>query len=652
MKKTTLKTTIKITKPIVFLCGPYISKDKREDRRIILQEELRAICGNNVLPLIIDKFLTMDNLHNDVNIEILEEIFASISDKTHVFLDTMATAVESGLFVNHMMKAKNKLIIYVPIKDEVFEQGRLGYFIRNVFIGMNIQQIELVEYHPSIRRVALSSDYVVEHFYFINNRLPKEIAEIIQDEKPIQISAELQIQKLSDLSSDPWVITYEKKQNNKLVLRTSIKLLFYVVASILYTLYGEELKESSSAKLIDFSIDEIEKNVNEAFKNYVFATAGVYGDGVELKTALNISTRDAIYYIVAFIYVYHHYATLKGIRFLNNDELFIEEMGVNPYEVFGISSEEMQVLDEVSEDYTAYYEKLTIQKRGKKRELVTYKHSIEGERLREIHLKIKDAILKKYKSDEASYAYQCGKSIIMCVSPHVKSKYFEKYDIKHFFNSIKIESLIKAIEEEFKINKKYHVITTRIVRSLFVDNKLPLGLILSPLLSDIYLKQTDLQMRVIAKEKGLVYTRYADDIMISAQDNNTSVEHIERVMENSLSRVGLRLNSTKHRSEVLDNQGIHIRYLGINIVHGLKGNYITVGKKYIYDTAKDYLEYLSLSDKSNMSLDEDNQCTYLRKRVLGRVAFIRQIDGDRGLNKLMVRVGNKAKKDDNNKLII
>ena len=95
MENYTLKTSINISKPIVFLCGPYISKNKREDRRIILQQKLLDICDKKVLPLIIDEFLTKENLNFDVNIELLEEIFATISDKTHADDIMLSTRLDS-----------------------------------------------------------------------------------------------------------------------------------------------------------------------------------------------------------------------------------------------------------------------------------------------------------------------------------------------------------------------------------------------------------------------------------------------------------------------------------------------------------------------------------------------------------------------------
>lgn len=628
----------------MFLCGPYIAKNKLEDRRIILQNDLLDICGDNVFPLIIDEFLTKENVNSDINIEILEEIFAAISDKTHVFLDTLATAAESGLFMNHMMKSKNRLSIYVPIKEEVYEKGRLGYFIRDVFIGMNPSQIKLIEYHPSIKRFALYTDYVVEHFYFIDNKLPKEIYESISDDKPSVIDTELKLKNSIDVSKNQWEISYFYDQvNHKWNVFSSIKLIFYSVTTVLYTDYSDELNKCNPAQLIDFNIDDIANKVTEAFKNYVYTNTGIDRRSIVLKTPLNISTHDVIYHITAFVYVYHHFATISGRQFLTKPEYLIEEMGIHPFKVFHINYNDLKLLDDLFGNYNDYYEELTIKKRGKVRELVTYKNSEKGKRLRELHKKINDAICKGYHSNGASFAYQNGKSITMCASAHIQGIGFAKYDIKQFFNSIKYKHLLEAIEKEFKIDKRYHNATGKIVRSFFVNNVLPLGLITSPILSDIYLNDIDRQMAGFAAGKNYVYTRYADDIMFStaSDDFKESIVAVENRLIKALSDVDLKLNMTKRRIEVLDTQGKHIRYIGINIVRGSDKNYLTVGKKYIYDTAKEYLQYLKLKTYMRNNVEDEEKTNYIVKRLKGRVAFIKQVDGKRGLIKLKRRLGNR-----------
>ena len=96
-----LRDEIIIRRPIVFLCGPYCQKTNKSDRRNILRKCFKDNFKDGVLPLIIDDFLTEENIKDpQINIQLMEEIFASISQKTYIFLDTLSAASELGLFMN------------------------------------------------------------------------------------------------------------------------------------------------------------------------------------------------------------------------------------------------------------------------------------------------------------------------------------------------------------------------------------------------------------------------------------------------------------------------------------------------------------------------------------------------------------------------
>ena len=70
-----LKDEIKINKPIIFLCGPYYNDLDKSDRRKILQDFLLENFPKKCLPLIIDDFLTKENIgDNEISIQLLEEI--------------------------------------------------------------------------------------------------------------------------------------------------------------------------------------------------------------------------------------------------------------------------------------------------------------------------------------------------------------------------------------------------------------------------------------------------------------------------------------------------------------------------------------------------------------------------------------------------
>ena len=111
--KAVLKDELVIDRPIIFLCGPYYDGKNEHDRRALLREYFLKSLGGKVLPLIIDDFLSTENLKGfHLKLPLLEEILARISRKTIIFLDTISAASEMGLFMNHAFK--NKSLILLP----------------------------------------------------------------------------------------------------------------------------------------------------------------------------------------------------------------------------------------------------------------------------------------------------------------------------------------------------------------------------------------------------------------------------------------------------------------------------------------------------------------------------------------------------------
>ena len=104
---------IRIYRPLVFLCGPYYNKDNPLNRRKILFDYIRSkretiILGEknkfvfSLVPVIVDEIFSDNKLIDDLglNLKELEEIVANISYRTYIFLDSMSTSFEYGLFGN------------------------------------------------------------------------------------------------------------------------------------------------------------------------------------------------------------------------------------------------------------------------------------------------------------------------------------------------------------------------------------------------------------------------------------------------------------------------------------------------------------------------------------------------------------------------
>lgn len=637
-----LNDKITIKRPIVFLCGPYYQKDNAGDRRNIMRKTFEKYYGKEILPLIIDDFLTDDNLKdNNINIQLMEEIFAAISSKTYIFLDTMSAASELGLFMNHAFV--NQVIAYVPKESDIYNKKNVGYFVKDVILKKNGERAKCVEYRPAIKRSVIATDYAVEHYEFIGNAIPDNIEEDIKNDSDLTPGKvyNIELEEGDKLPEDTYKIIY-RHDGNRLVINTSIKLLFYITASVTYEYYKKILKKNNKITISDFDLNLICKKVKESYENFSVKHMGINFTELQINTVLKNSLDEIIYHIVTFMYIYHCFSTYHGLRLVpDHKPLVLEQVKNHPYKVFGITKEEHEILKESMNAVNVCFSQFELKRNGKVRKLVRYSDQKAGEEIRKVHEKIEESLCLKYQSHFSSFAYKKGGSIKLCVEKHLENKSFLKYDINKFFNSINSKKLVKCIEDTFEIDIKYHDITEEIITSFFVEGVLPLGLVISPILSDIYLNEMDIEIEKFASEKGYVYTRYADDILISKRTTLQSDEiaEIEKHLSDELKKRKLNLNEKKRQQINLEREGQHIRYLGVSIVSEVEKNHLSVGKAYIYSVAKEYLQYRELLSKAENQ--DEKTVFYEARRIAGKVGFIRQIEGEKGWKKLCERLNNK-----------
>jgi len=103
---------------------------------------------------------------------------------------------------------------------------------------------------------------------------------------------------------------------------------------------------------------------------------------------------------------------------------------------------------------------------------------------------------------------------------------------------------------------------------------LPLGFTISPLLTEIYMKEFDKDVLNLLSKYGLVYTRYADDIMLSSNKtiNEVVQKNVYTEIEKLLAKRKLKINMKKYSFINFSEIGQHVKYVGLNIVKGANGN--------------------------------------------------------------------------------
>lgn len=642
MNEYTILDKIKIDRPILFLCGPYYESKNKTDRRAILKSKISELYDKKFLPLIIDDFLTKNNIRDEsISIQLMEEICAAISLQTYIFLDTLSTSAELGIFANSSFM--NELKIFIPKVNDIYNKNNVGFFVKEVALKSQNGKTRVYEYRPRVRRNALATDYIVEFYSFVNDTIPNNIMEMLVED-PLLHEREthvIKIDKKNERPQTPFDVCYSIEDNN-ITIYTSIKLLFYTTLSIVFCEYNDFFKK----KIDDYSkinIDEIKRVVDKSYLNLIKRNTYVNLDRIENIRLCTVLKKEydekVINHIIKFLHVFNNYSDYnKEILFKDPRGKIINQITESKYisDIFPLSDKQCELAVSINCNPGEYFERITIKKGKKEREIVKYRDEPKGYEAKEFHKYILQCLEKKYRFSEHSYAYQKGKSIKQCAEKHIKSRGFIKYDIKGFFNSITVDAATDCIIEEFDLESRYKKMLMDILSACFWEGGLPLGFTSSPIISDICLKEFDDDFVSKFCDSQIVYTRYADDILISSERGIT--EELKRDINDwivkELKKRGLIVNEKKMQYFNFDEGHTFIRYLGINILYGKNENTLSIGRKYIYDVAKEYIIY----DQKLKENVEDDTLFYSRMKIIGKISFIRQIEGEEGICKLKKRL--------------
>lgn len=126
------------------------------------------------------------------------------------------------------------------------------------------------------------------------------------------------------------------------------------------------------------------------------------------------------------------------------------------------------------------------------------------------------------------FSYRKGLSAYDAVARHAASKSFFVCDIADFFPSIRrprIKSTLLTAKDLCPI-QDLDTWLDRIVDLVCVDDSLPVGFSTSPAISNAVLMAFDNALETYCASKGMVLTRYSDDIIVSAQ-NSAALDGIQ-----------------------------------------------------------------------------------------------------------------------------
>lgn len=148
-----------------------------------------------------------------------------------------------------------------------------------------------------------------------------------------------------------------------------------------------------------------------------------------------------------------------------------------------------------------------------------------------------DHVLISLPMHEASYAYQRDKSIVDCASQHRGARWMVKMDLHDFFGTVQEESVygvFRTLNYSKLVSFELARITTRAegVRlpyrsadraqissyAVLGQGVLPQGGPTSGALANAVARRLDRFLQRLAIERGLVYTRYSDDLVFSGSE--------------------------------------------------------------------------------------------------------------------------------------
>lgn len=239
----------------------------------------------------------------------------------------------------------------------------------------------------------------------------------------------------------------------------------------------------------------------------------------------------------------------------------------------------------------------------------------------------------------SAFAYVRRRSALDAVRRHQanESKWFAKYDLSNFFGSttldfvLKMFSMIFPFSEVVKAPRGYLALKTALELA-FLDGGLPQGTPVSPLITNVMMIPIDHKLSNSFRDfnhQRFIYTRYADDFLVSSQYDFSFREverHIIDVLRSFDAPFTIKSEKTRYGSSAGANWN-----LGVMLN---KDNQITVGYKKKRQFQAMLASYVMDSqsgtpwDKSDIQVME------------GYRNYYRMVEGD-AIDKIVEHVGKK-----------
>lgn len=122
-------------------------------------------------------------------------------------------------------------------------------------------------------------------------------------------------------------------------------------------------------------------------------------------------------------------------------------------------------------------------------------------------------ILDKLSSSPFSIGFEKNQSILNNATPHIGANFILNIDLENFFPSLSAKKVF-GVFHSLGYNR---TISSSLTKICCYKNLLPQGASSSPKLANLICSKLDYRIQGYAGSRGLIYTRYADDLTLSAQ---------------------------------------------------------------------------------------------------------------------------------------
>jgi RNA-directed DNA polymerase len=262
--------------------------------------------------------------------------------------------------------------------------------------------------------------------------------------------------------------------------------------------------------------------------------------------------------------------------------------------------------------------------------------------LKELQWQILSEILDRIPAHPAAQGFVKGRSIVTFASPHVGKQVVLRLDLENFFPAFpaaRVQALFRTLGYPEQVADRMGGICSnaapasiwndrpleigakewREARSLYARPHLPQGAPTSPVLANATAFRLDCRLSGLAKSAGAAYTRYADDLAFSGDEEFS--RGVERFSAHAAAVALEEGFSVNHHKTRIMRRGVRQRLAGIVVNQRL--NLRRADLQILEATLTNCVRFGPESQNREGLAD-------FRAHLEGRIAFVQMVDRDKG----------------------